>query len=100
MYFQFKRSETRKCFIAIAFQIFCLEFEGPKISGGGTELDWEHQVCADGVNLLGKNMNTVKKNTELLLDAAKEVGLEVITMFMSCHQTTGQNYYIKVTNKF
>jgi hypothetical protein len=83
------------------FQIFCLEFEGPEISGVGTGLEWEHQVCADGVNLLGKNMNTLKKNAGLF-GAAKEVGLEVIAMFISHHQTTGQKqkHYIKVAKKF
>jgi hypothetical protein len=29
------------------------------------------------VNLLGDNIDTTKKNTEILIDASKEVGLEV-----------------------
>jgi hypothetical protein len=29
------------------------------------------------VNLLGDNIDTVKKNTEILIDASKEVGLEI-----------------------
>jgi hypothetical protein len=29
------------------------------------------------VNLLGDNVDTIKKNTENLIDASKEVGLEV-----------------------
>jgi hypothetical protein len=33
-------------------------------------------VYADDVNLLGDNINAVKKNTETLIDASKEVGLE------------------------
>jgi hypothetical protein len=36
-------------------------------------------VHADYVNLLGNNMNSIKKNTEALIDASKEVGLEVNT---------------------
>jgi hypothetical protein len=49
-------------------------------------------------------MNIVKKNTEALLHASKEVGLEVNAektkyMFMSRHQTAGQNHSIKVGNK-
>jgi hypothetical protein len=29
------------------------------------------------VNLLGDNTDTIKKNTETLIDAGKEVGLEI-----------------------
>jgi hypothetical protein len=36
-------------------------------------------VCVDDANLLGDNINTIKKNTEALPDAGKEVGLEVNT---------------------
>jgi hypothetical protein len=34
-------------------------------------------VYADDVNLLGDNMDTIKKNIESLIDDSKEVGLEV-----------------------
>jgi hypothetical protein len=32
---------------------------------------------ADDVNLLGENIDAIKKNMETLIDASKEVGLEI-----------------------
>jgi hypothetical protein len=34
-------------------------------------------VYPDDVNLLGDNIDTINRNTETLIDASKEVGLEV-----------------------
>jgi hypothetical protein len=51
-------------------------------------------VYADDVNLLGDNIDTIKKNTETPIDASKEVGLEVNAektkyMLLSHHQNAG-----------
>jgi hypothetical protein len=62
----------------------------------GLELHGTHErlICADDVHLMGENLISIKKNTETLLDASKEVGLEVSAektkyMCISHHQTTG-----------
>jgi hypothetical protein len=61
-------------------------------------------VYADGLNRLGDNIGTIKKNTETLIDASKEVGLEINTektkyMLQFRHQNAGQNHDIKIANK-
>jgi hypothetical protein len=42
------------------------------------QLKGKHQllVYANDINLLGDNIDTIKKNTEILIDASKEVGQE------------------------
>ncbi|KAJ4447033.1 hypothetical protein ANN_09021 [Periplaneta americana] len=45
----------------------------------GLELNWLHQllVYADDVNMLGENPQMVRENTGILLEASKEIGLDV-----------------------
>jgi hypothetical protein len=56
---------------------------------------------ADDVNLLGDNIDTLNKHTETLIEASKEVSLEVNVKYMvvSCEQNAGQNQDIKIGNR-
>jgi hypothetical protein len=59
----------------------------------------------DDVNLLGDNIGAIKKKTrKLLIDASKEVGLEINVektkyMLLSGYQNLGQNRDIKIANR-
>jgi hypothetical protein len=81
---------------------FVLDYAIWKVQENKEELELygTHQllVYADNINLLGKNINIIKKSTEAILDASKEVCLEVYAettkyMFVSHHQSIGQNHY-------
>jgi hypothetical protein len=70
------------------------------------KLNGTHQLLtyADDVNLLGDNIDTIKKNTETLIDDSKEVGLEKNVekteyMLLTCHQNVGPNRDIKIANR-
>jgi biotin operon repressor len=56
------------------------------------------------MNLLGYNRDSIKKNTQTLIDARKEVGLEVNAektkyMLLSRHQNAGHNHDINIDNR-
>jgi hypothetical protein len=72
----------------------------------GLKLNGTHQFLAyaDDVNLLEDNIDTIQKITETLIDASKEVGLEIDVektkyMLLSRHQNAGQNRYIKIGDR-
>jgi hypothetical protein len=72
----------------------------------GLKLNWTHQLLAytDDVNVLGDNIDTIKENTEILIYASKEVGLEINVdktkyMLLSRHQNVVQNRDIKIANR-
>jgi hypothetical protein len=50
----------------------------------------------DDVTVRGDNLDTIKQTTETLIDASKEVGLEINLektkcMLRSCHRNAGKN---------
>jgi hypothetical protein len=72
----------------------------------GLKLNGTHQLLAyaDDVNLLGDNIDIIEKNTETLIDASKEVGVEINVektkyMLLSRHQNAGQNRDIEIANR-
>jgi hypothetical protein len=56
------------------------------------------------VNLLEYNLDTIINNTETLIDASKEIGLEINVektrnMLLSCQHNVGQNWDIKIAHR-
>jgi hypothetical protein len=87
---------------------FSLEYAIRKVQENhvGLKLNGTHQLLAyaDDVNLLGDNIDTIKKNTVSLIDASKKVGLEINVektkyMLLSRHQKVGQIPEVKTENR-
>jgi hypothetical protein len=59
---------------------------------------------ADDVNLLGDSVNIIKENSETLLEASRDIGLEINAektkyMIMSRYPNSGQNQNIRIANE-
>ena len=84
---------------------FPLEFAIRKVQviQDGLKLDGTHQllVYADDLNILGGSVHTTKENTESLVVASKEIGLEVNAdktkyVVMSRDQNAGRSHSMKI----
>jgi hypothetical protein len=87
---------------------FAFEYAIRKMQGNqvGLKLKGTYQLLtyADGLTLLGYNIDTIMKHKETLTDASKEVGLEINVektnyMLLSRYQNVGQNRDMKITNR-
>jgi hypothetical protein len=87
---------------------FTLEYAFRRVQENheGLKLKRTQQLLAyaDEVNIVGENVDTIKKNTEALLDAGKAVGLEVNPektkyMLTSRSQKIGQKHSIEIGNR-
>jgi hypothetical protein len=103
--FPFQNGLKQRCLFATDFD-YVLEYPIKKVEENqvGLILNGTHQllVCADDVNLLGDNIDTMKKNTETLIDAIKDVDLEVNPKkdkLLSREHNAGPLHHIKIAAK-
>jgi hypothetical protein len=102
-----EQPETRRCFITIVFQLcFAICHQEVQENQEGLILNGKHQLLgyANDFNIVGENLDTIQKNTNALLDASKEFGLEVNPdktkyMLVSRCQKAGQRQSVNIANR-
>jgi hypothetical protein len=87
---------------------FALEYAIRRVQENqeGLIMNGTHQLLAydDDVNIVGENIDTIQKSSKALLDASKEVGLEVNPektkyILVSRCEKAGQSQSIKIGNR-
>ena len=76
-----------------------------QVNQDGLKLNGTHQLLAyaDDVNILGGGIHTLKENAEVLVAAAREIGVEVSAdktkyMVVSRDQNAGRNQSVRIDN--